>query len=72
MSGIMSAIGGLFAPKVKMPEVKTPQMPDPENPALKLAAKRKMADRNKEGRAGTIFTSGSSGAYTGSNLAATA
>lgn len=70
MGGIVSAISGMFAPK--MPKIKTPPMPDPENPAIKVAAKKKVEARRKEGRAGTIFTAGSSGAYSGANLGGTA
>lgn len=54
MGGIVSAISGMFAPK--MPKIKTPPMPDPENPALKMAAKKKIEARRGDGRAGTIFT----------------
>lgn len=70
MGGIVSAISGMFAPK--MPKIKTPSMPDPESPSLKMAAKKKVESRRKDGRAGTIFTSGSSGAYSGANLGGTA
>ena len=68
MSSVFKAIGGIFSSK--MPKVKVPSMPDPESPAVKLAARRKVESRRKEGREGTIYTR-SGGAYTGSNLAGT-
>lgn len=71
MGGILSAVGGLFAPKVKMPEVKTPNMPDPESPSLKLAAQRKIEARRKDGRAGTMLSQGP-GVFSGRNLGGTA
>lgn len=68
MSKVFKAIGGIFSSK--MPKIDVPSMPDPESAAAKLASRRKVESRRKEGREGTIYTRGG-GAYTGSNLAGT-
>lgn len=64
MSGVLSAIGSIFKGP-KLPKV--PSMPDPNSIVSKLAARKKIEARSKDGRAGTIY----SGAYTGSNLGGT-
>ena len=70
MGKIMEAVTSIFkAPK--MPEIKPIRMPDPGAPAAKVAARRKIESRRKEGRAGTIYTQGGGGAYAGSNLGGT-
>lgn len=62
-----SMIGGLFsAPKI--PKVSTPVMPDPNSTTAKLAAQKKVNERKKSGREGTIF----GGAYQNANLGGTA
>jgi hypothetical protein len=67
MGGIISAIGGLFKPK--MPEIKKEVMPDPNAPAAKIKAREKIQARNKAGRDSTIYTGQ---AYSGVNLGGTA
>ncbi len=70
MGGVLKAVTSIFqAPKV--PKIKPVTMPDPASPASKVAARRKIESRRKDGRAGTIYTQNSSGAYAGSNLAGT-
>lgn len=70
MGGIISAIGGLFSAP-KMPKIKKEVMPDPQAPAAKIKAREKVAERNKGGRASTIYTEAGQ-PYSGSNLGATA
>ncbi len=70
MGKIIKAVTGIFAAP-KMPEIKTPTMPDPGSAVAKVAARRKVEGRRKEGRAGTIYTSNSSGAYGSQNLGGT-
>lgn len=71
MSGVMKAIGSIFSPKtVAPPAAAVTRMPDPQDPQLAIAARKKVEDRRKNGRAGTIYTSGSS--YSGQNLGGTA
>ena len=69
MGGIMAAIGGLFKPK--MPKIDKEIMPDPGAPGAKIKAREKTAERNKGGRASTIYTE-PGGPYGGANLAGTA
>lgn len=70
MSKVMKAVTGMFTPK--MPKMQpTPSMPDPESVPAKLAARKKIEEGRKSGRAGTIYTS-NSGAYSSNNLAGTA
>ncbi len=70
MGKIVEAVTGMFkAPEI--PKIKPISMPDPGAPAAKIAAKRKIESRRKEGRAGTIYTQGGGGAYAGSNLGGT-
>lgn len=66
----MKSITSIFSAP-KMPEIKAPSMPDPGSAANKLAARRKIEGRRKEGRAGTIYTQGSGNAYSGANLGGT-
>lgn len=73
MSSVFRAIGSIFkAPKIKVPDLKPAAvpMPDQESPTAKLAARAKVAARNKSGRSGTIY-SGGGGAYAGQNLGGT-
>jgi hypothetical protein len=70
MSKVMKAVTGIFAPKIPKP-APTPAMPDPESVPNILAARKKIEEGRKAGRAGTIYTS-SSGAYDKSNLGGTA
>ncbi len=69
MGGIMAAIGGLFKPK--MPKIQKEVMPDPQAPGAKIKAREKNAERNKGGRASTIYTEAGQ-PYSGANLAGTA
>lgn len=58
MSGVMKAIGSIM-PKPQMPKAATaamPRMPDPAAPAARLAAREKIEERQKKGRAGTIYS----------------
>jgi hypothetical protein len=70
MSGVMKAIGGMFAPKIpKAPKPEAPMaMPDPAAPAARLAARKKVEETRERGRAGTIYTGGS---YSNQNLGGT-
>jgi hypothetical protein len=70
MGKIAKVIGGLFKPK--LPEIITPKMPDLGSPEAKLAARKKLQDRGKRGREGTIYGGAAGGAYTGANLGGTA
>lgn len=71
MGKALKAVGKLFgmgpqkAPKAPPP----PVLPDPEDPEAKLAVQKRLRDRAKAGREGTIFTGG---AYGGNNLGGTA
>ena len=67
MGGIISAIGGLFSPK--MPKIQKEVMPDPNAPGAKIKAREKTQEKNKGGRDSTIFTGQ---AYGGQNLGGTA
>lgn len=69
MGKALKAITGIFQP-MKLPKEATqvPTMPDPGSAAAKLDAVKKVRQRAKSGREGTIY----SGAYGGQNLAGTA
>lgn len=72
MSGVVKAIGSIFAPKTVQPATPTiARMPDPQDPAALLAARKKIDAKRQNGRAGTIYTNGS-GSYGNSNLGGTA
>lgn len=71
MGKALKAVGktlGLLPEKPDKPAPPAP-LPDPENPEAKLAAQKKLRQRAKGGREGTIFTGG---AYGGQNLGGTA
>lgn len=70
MSKVFKAIGGLVGkllPSAKEGGLAQAIFPDRGSTASKLAARKKVEDRSKGGREGTIY----SGAYSGSNLAGT-
>lgn len=69
MGGIISAIGGLFKPK--MPKIEKEVMPDPKAPGAKIKAREENEKRNKGGRQSTIYTEAGQ-PYSGANLAGTA
>lgn len=67
MGGVLKAVTGMFsAPKIDTPKPKA-VAPDPESAAARLAAKKKVESRRRDGRSGTIY----SGAYGTQNLAGT-
>ena len=67
MGGIISAIGGMFNPK--LPSINKEVMPDPQAPGAKIKAREEVAKKNKGGRDSTIFTGQ---AYGSQNLGGTA
>jgi hypothetical protein len=67
MGSIVKAITGIFKTP-KMPKIETPVMPDPGSTTAKIAATKKIQERKKSGREGTIF----GGAYQNANLGGTA
>lgn len=68
MAKIFKSIMSIFSPAAMV--AKTVSMPDPGSATAKIAATKKVQERKKSGREGTIFTGG--GAYTGANLGGTA
>ncbi len=58
MGGVMKAISGMLMPKMPKAAAATsmPPMPDPAAPAARLAAREKIEERQKKGRAGTIYS----------------
>lgn len=72
MSGAVKAIGSIFKkPKEPKPVAPIP-LPDPEDPVAKLKAVQEARRRSKSGRAGTIYSGTTGGAFGGNNLAGTA
>lgn len=69
MGGIISAIGGLFKPK--MPKIQKEVMPDPQAPGAKIKAREETQKRNRSGRQSTIYTEAGV-PYSAANLAGTA
>ena len=66
VKSITSVIGGLFKTP-KIPKISAPVLPDPNSTTAKIAATKKIQERKKAGREGTIF----GGAYNNLNLGGT-
>lgn len=70
MNKILKAVGSIFKPK--MPDVPSFKMPVADNFGTQREALKKVRERSKRGREGTIYTGGTPAPFTGTNLGGTA